>query len=242
MLHYWSKGSTSGLCSHTEQLHQVCCHHDYINTVFLIVSFLQSSPNPSKDVPGYRKILPRADYLLLSKGCSSNQPLGSPESEVCVDSTVDSILPSVTVTQGFTPLGLTSEVEHSEQAAVLDDITEETVLASYPADPQEITSISSFSLTSKAQSSMDTCVDQDPNLAVTVVTLKGNKSVADSGSADSMLLQKLEEPAQMVALIPAPVRLTILNHFNQNIVLFIMQSCYLSLTAEPARAHLCARF
>ncbi|XP_011608959.2 HMG domain-containing protein 3 [Takifugu rubripes] len=167
----------------------------------------RSSPNPSKDVPGYRKILPRADYLLLSKGCSSNQPLGSPESEVYVDSTVDSILPSAAVTQGFTPLGLTSEVEHSEQAAVLGDITEETVLASHPADPQEIASISSSSLTSKAQSSMDTCVDQDPDLAVTVVTLKGNKSIADSGSAASMLLQKLEEPAQMVALIPAQNRL-----------------------------------
>lgn len=155
---------------------------------------------------------------------------------------MDSILPSVAVTQGFTPLGLTSEVEHSEQVAVLGDITEETVLASHPADPQEIASISSSSLTSKAQSSMDTCVVQDPNLAVTVVTLKGNKSVADSGSAGSMLLQKLEEPAQMVALIPAQVRLTILNHSNLNIVLFITQSCYLSLTAEPARAHLCARF
>lgn len=159
-----------------------------------------------------------------------------------MDSTVDSILPSAAVTQGFTALGLTSEVEHSEQAAVLGDITEETVLASHPADPQEIASISSSSLTSTAQSSMDTCVDQDPNLAVTVVTLKGNRSVADSGSADSMLLQKLEEPAQMVALIPAQVRLTILNHFNLNIVLFITQSCYLSLTAEPARAQLCARF
>lgn len=155
---------------------------------------------------------------------------------------MDSILPSVAVTQGFTPLGLTSEVEHSEQAAVLDDITEETVLASHPTDPQEITAISSSSVTSKAQSSMDTCVVQDSNLAVTVVTLKGTKSVADSGSAGSVVLQKLEEPAQMVALIPAQVRLKTLNHFNLNIVLFITQSCHFSLTSEPARAHLCARF
>lgn len=159
-----------------------------------------------------------------------------------MDSTVDSILPSVTVTQGFTPLGLTSEVEHSEQAAVLGDITEETVLASHPADPQESTSISSSSLTSKAQSSMDTCVDQDPDLAVTVVTLKGNKSVADSGSAGSMLLQKLEESAQMVALIPTQVMLTILNHLISILFFSITQSYYLSLTAEPARAHPCARF
>lgn len=186
------------------------------------MSFLQSSPNPSKDIPGYRKILPRADYLLLSKGCSSNQLLGSPEPEVCVDSTVDSVLPSVAVTQGFTPLGLTSEVELSEQPAVPEDITEETVLASHPTDAQEIESISSSSGTSKAQSSTDTYVSQDsPDLSVTVVTLKGNKSVADSGSAGSVVLQKLEEPAQMVALIPAQVRLQILKHFNRNNVLFI---------------------
>lgn len=139
-----------------------------------------------------------------------------------MDSTVDSVLPSVAVTQGFTPLGLTSEVDLSEQPAVLEAITEETVLASHPTDSQEIESISSSSGTSKAQSSTDTYVSQDsPDLSVTVVTLKGNKSVADSGSAGSVVLQKLEEPAQMVALIPAQVRLKILKHFNLNNVLFI---------------------
>lgn len=177
----------------------------FILTSFYV--FLQSSPSPSKDVPGYRKILPRAGYLLLSKGCSSNQLLGGSEPEVCVDSTVDSVLPSVSVTQGFRPLGLTSEVELSEQPGVLDDITEETVLASHPTDPQEIISISS-SLTSKAQISTDTYVSQDPSdLAVSVVTLKGNKSVADSGSAGSVVLQKQGEPTKMVAIIPAQVRL-----------------------------------
>lgn len=167
--------------------------------------FPQSSLSPSKDVPGYRKILPRAGYLVLSKGCSSNQLLGSPEPEVSVDSTVDSVLPAVSVTPAFTPLGLASEVELSEQPAVLEDIKEETVLTSHPADPQEITSISSSSLTSKAQSSTDTCVPKDStDLAVSLVTLKGNKSVADS---DVPVLPKQEEPAQMVAFVPAQVRL-----------------------------------
>ncbi|TKS72412.1 HMG domain-containing protein 3 HMG box-containing protein 3 [Collichthys lucidus] len=37
-----------------------------------------SSLSPSKDLPGFRKILPRSSYCLLSKGCSSNhQPGGS---------------------------------------------------------------------------------------------------------------------------------------------------------------------
>uniref|UniRef100_H3D9Q0 HMG-box containing 3 n=1 Tax=Tetraodon nigroviridis TaxID=99883 RepID=H3D9Q0_TETNG len=172
---------------------------DGTDTNFKIMEF--NNINPSKDVPGYRKILPRAGYLVLSKGCSSNQLLGSPEPEVSVDSTVDSVLPAVSVTPAFTPLGLASEVELSEQPAVLEDIKEETVLTSHPADPQEITSISSSSLTSKAQSSTDTCVPKDStDLAVSLVTLKGNKSVADS---DVPVLPKQEEPAQMVAFVPA---------------------------------------
>lgn len=183
--------------------------------------FPQSSPSPSKDVPGYRKILPRAGYLLLSKDCSSNQLLGSPEPEVCVDSTVDSVLPSVSVTPAFTPLGLASEVELSEQPAVLDDIKEETVLASHPTDPQEIASISSSSLTSNAQISTDTYVPKDStDLAVSVVTLKGNKSVADSGA---VVLQKQGEPAQMVAIVPTQVRLKRLTNFTLKSALCIMQ-------------------
>lgn len=181
----------------------------------------QSSLSPSKDVPGYRKILPRAGYLLLSKGCSSDQLLGSSEPEVCVDSTVDSVLPSVSVTPAFTPLGLASEVELSEQPAVLDDIKEETVLTSHPTDPQEIASISSSSPTSKAQSSTDTCVPKDStDLSVSMVTLKGNKSVTDSGA---VMLQKQGEPAQMVAIVPAQVRLKRLTIFTLNNGYCIMQ-------------------
>ena len=172
-------------------------------------------------MPGYRKILPRAGYLLLSKGCSSNQLLGSPEPEVCIDSTVDSVLPSVSVTPTFTPLGLASEVQLSEQPAVFDDIKEETVLASHPTDPQEIASISSSSLTSKAQSSTDTYVSKDStDLAVSVVTLKENKIGADSGA---VVLQKQGEPAHMVAVVPAQVRLKRLTIFTLNYGLCILQ-------------------
>lgn len=138
-----------------------------------------------------------------------------------MDSAVDSVLPSVSVTPAFTPLGLASEVELSEQPAVLDDIKEETVLASHPTEPQEIASISSSSLTSKAQSSTDTYVPKDStDLAVSVVTLKGNKSIADSGA---VVLPKQGEPAQMVAIVPAQVRLKKLTNFPLNNGLCIVQ-------------------
>lgn len=121
-----------------------------------------------------------------------------------MDSTVDNVFPSVSVTPAFTPLGLATEVELSEQPAVLDDIKEETVLTSHPTNPQEITSISSSALTSKSQSFTATYVPKDStDLAVSMVTLKGNKNVTDSGA---VMLQKQEEPAQMVAIVPAQVR------------------------------------
>lgn len=131
---------------------------------------------------------------------------------------MDSVLPSVSITSAFTPLGLASEVELSEHPAVLEDIKEETVLASHPTDSQEITSISSSSLPSKAQSSTDTHVPKDStDLTVGLVTLKENKSIADG---DAAALPKQEEPAQMVAIVPAQVRLT---HFTLSDGLCIVQ-------------------
>lgn len=140
-----------------------------------------------------------------------------------MDSTVDSVLPSVSVTEDFTPLGFSSEVELSEQPTVLDDITEETVLASHPTDPQEIASSSASSQTSKAHSSVDPYVSQDSELAYSVVTNTGNKSAADSGSATPRGLQKQGESAQMVAIIPAQVRLKRRSILNLNNVLCIVQ-------------------
>ncbi|CAJ1058561.1 HMG domain-containing protein 3 isoform X2 [Xyrichtys novacula] len=76
------------------------------------------SLSPSKDLPGFRKILPRASYFLLSKGCSLNQQVGGSQPEVSVDSldsSVEGFLPSVSLSQGsqFTALQLTAEEELS---------------------------------------------------------------------------------------------------------------------------------
>lgn len=154
---------------------------------------------------------------------------------------MDSVLPCVSVTEDFTPLGFSSEVELSEQPAVLDGITEETVLASHPTDPQEIASSSASSQTYKAHGSVDTYVSQDSELAYSVVTNTGNKSAADSGSAAPQGLQKQGESAQMVAIIPTQVRLKGLHILNHN-VFCIMQWSHMSLTSEPARIHHCGWF
>ncbi|KAL7395488.1 hypothetical protein ABVT39_017867 [Epinephelus coioides] len=165
--------------------------------------------SPSKDLPGFRKILPRASYILLSKGCPSNQQLGGSQPEVSVeslDSPVEGGLPSTSLTQEpqFTALGLAGEVELSEQPIVVDDIAEETEVASNPTTPRGIPSSSSSSVLCKASASTDTHVPQgSAGPTANGVTLKGNETrVAGSGYGAAMMQQIQGETAQVVAIIP----------------------------------------
>ncbi|XP_070769508.1 HMG domain-containing protein 3 [Enoplosus armatus] len=169
-----------------------------------------SSLSPSKDLPGFRKILPRASYFLLAKGCSSNHPLGGSQPEVTIeslDSPVEGSLPSVSLTQEpqFTPLGLAGEVELSEQPVIVDDITEETAVVSHPTAPVGIPPSSSSSVSSNAPASTDAHVSQGSvDLTAKGVTLKGNETrVAGSGYGGVMVQQIQGESTQMVAIIPA---------------------------------------
>ncbi|XP_034545320.1 HMG domain-containing protein 3 isoform X2 [Notolabrus celidotus] len=108
------------------------------------------SLSPSKDLPGFRKILPRANYFLLTKGCSSSQQLGGSQLEVeSLDSPVDGVLPSVSLSQEsqFTALELTAEDELSNHTIIVDDVEEGTTVITHPTAPQEIpTSLSSSDL------------------------------------------------------------------------------------------------
>ncbi|XP_054454066.1 HMG domain-containing protein 3 [Anoplopoma fimbria] len=167
------------------------------------------SLSPSKDLPGFRKILPRASYFLLSKGCSSNQQLGGSQSEVSVeslDSPVEGGLASVSLPQEpqFTPLGLDGEVELSEQPIVVDDIAEETEVASNPTDPQGMPRCSSSSVPCKAPASTDAHVSQGSgHLTANGVTLKGIETgVAGSGYGGAMVQQIQGETTHVVAIVP----------------------------------------
>ncbi|XP_045885983.1 HMG domain-containing protein 3 [Micropterus dolomieu] len=164
-----------------------------------------SSLSPSKHPPGFRKILPRASYFLLAKGCSSNHQPGGSQPEVSVEpleSPVEGGLSSVSFTQEpqFTPLELAGEVELSEHPIVVDDTAEETARASHPTSPQGIPPSSS----SFVSSSTDAYVSQgSADITANGVMLKGNETrVAGSGHAGAMVQQIQGETTQIVAIIP----------------------------------------
>ncbi|XP_059201973.1 HMG domain-containing protein 3 [Centropristis striata] len=168
-----------------------------------------SSLSPSKDLPGFRKILPRASYYLLSKGCSSNQQLEGSQPEVSMaslDSPLEGGLSSVSLTQEpqFTTLGLDGEVELSEEAIVVDEIAEEMVVATNPTAPRGIPPSSSSSVSCKAPVSTDAHVSQgSAGLTANGVTLKGSETkVAGRGYGGAMMQQIQGDTAQVVAIIP----------------------------------------
>ncbi|XP_068182079.1 HMG domain-containing protein 3 isoform X2 [Antennarius striatus] len=160
---------------------------------------------PSKDLPGFRKILPRASYFLLSNGSTVNHKLASlPEVSVeTLDSPVEGGLPPITLTQEsqFTPLGLAGEVELSGQPIVVDDMLQETVVTSHPMEPQGIPPSSPSALLSKSPASVDIEVSAEPT--TNVVTLKGNETTATGrGYCVPTVHQNQGETTQMVAIIP----------------------------------------
>ncbi|KAF3838254.1 hypothetical protein F7725_010022 [Dissostichus mawsoni] len=162
-----------------------------------------SSPSPSKDLPGFRKILPRGSYFLLSKGGSSNQQLGS-QAEVSAGSLDPHVEGTLTQEPQPTPLVLAGEVELCEQAIVVDNIAEETEVSSNPSDTRGIPPSSSSSVSCKALASTDEHVSQvSAGLSANGVTLKGNETtVAASGYSGAMVQQVQGETTPMVAIIP----------------------------------------
>lgn len=177
-------------------------------TNFITVIFSQSL-SPSKDLPGFRKILPRASYFVLSKGCPSNHQLEGFQPEVSTD-TLDpqfnGSLPSAALTQEpqFSPPGLASEVELSEQPIVdnIVGVSSPTSLQEMPPSPSSST-LSSHA--SKAPASTD--VSQGPaDLMKNEVMLKGNETKLTSGYCGTMVQQIQGETTQVVAIIPAQVR------------------------------------
>ncbi|XP_074529942.1 HMG domain-containing protein 3 isoform X2 [Halichoeres trimaculatus] len=106
------------------------------------------SLSPSKDLPGFRKILPRASYFLLTKGGSSSQQLGGSQLELdSVDPVAEGVLTSVSLSQEsqYATLELTAEEELSNHGIIMDDIEEGTAVVTNTMPPQEIPVSSSSS-------------------------------------------------------------------------------------------------
>ncbi|XP_026186675.1 HMG domain-containing protein 3 [Mastacembelus armatus] len=167
-----------------------------------------SSISPSKDLPGFRKILPRASYL--SKGCPLNRQLAGFQSEVAMESLdppAEGGLPLVSLIQDpqFPNDVLASEVELSEQPIVVDNIGEEMAVVSCPMTLQEIPPSSSSSITSNVPVSTEVHVSQGlDDLTATGITLKESETgVAGSSFGGTMVQQMQGETTQVVAIIPA---------------------------------------
>ncbi|XP_029367795.1 HMG domain-containing protein 3 isoform X2 [Echeneis naucrates] len=165
----------------------------------------KSSISPSKDLPGFRKILPRASYFLFSKSSPSNVLPGG--SDISIES-LDPLaagggFPSVSNTQDsqFTALELASEVELYEQP-VVEEIAEETAVVSHPAALQGITPSSSSTIPSKISGCTD--VHSSADLTAKGDTLKGKESRASGSGNGRKLVQKIQrENTQVVAIIPS---------------------------------------
>lgn len=88
-----------------------------------------SSMGPSQELPGFRRILPRANYVLLPKAAMSDDRTGS-QLEVCMeglDSAVgEGVMPSLSLgSPQYPPLVLGCEVELSEQCIAIEGLTDE---------------------------------------------------------------------------------------------------------------------
>lgn len=168
-----------------------------------------SSLSPSKDLPGFRKILPRASYYVLSKGCSSNHQPGGSQSELStesLDSPAEGAMPSVSASQEsqFTPLGLDEEIELSEHPIVIEGIAEEAADISPSVALQGIPPSSSASISVKGSASTENHVSQaSADLIANVTTQTGNEPTAASSEYCGTVVQQTRgETAQVVTIIP----------------------------------------
>lgn len=160
----------------------------------------QSSLSPFKDLPGFRKILPRASYFLLAKGCSSN-----PQAEVNVESPVPLTeggfsLVSLHQEPELQLLGLANEVELSEQSV-------DAELAEEPPVPSHSTALHKITPSSSSTVSPQTTASADVPLPKSSADLTAvGRASETSGVFGGAVVQHIQgETTQMFAILPSQV-------------------------------------
>ncbi|XP_028316037.1 HMG domain-containing protein 3 isoform X2 [Gouania willdenowi] len=152
-----------------------------------------SSLSPSKDPPGFRKILPRTSYYIMSKGSSSISK-SEVESEVSIEPLHSPSEGDLAQESHFSLLALAGELEPSESPIIVQDMELETGVVSPPLDLHGLPSSSSSSETFTQVASTDSQNSAD-----------FNQNTNETRGACSLpnVLQTLGEPGQMVAFIPS---------------------------------------
>lgn len=162
----------------------------------------QTSHSSNKHLPGFRKILPRANCFLVPNSASSNYQAVGSQSEVCIESidfSAEGSLCSVALRvpkSKVAPVDLAAEVEISDPSTVPSDTAaEETVVSSYVTPQRTLPWSSSKTLTSTDTQGSQGSVDEMLN----DVSLKTKAS----GVAVQMMQR---EATQMVTIVPSQVR------------------------------------
>ncbi|XP_043112977.1 HMG domain-containing protein 3 isoform X2 [Puntigrus tetrazona] len=87
----------------------------------------QSASASSQDIPGFRKILPRANYVLLPKSSAGGERLeGESEVDALADGAVDRAPRAPAQDTLVSPMTLGSEVELTEQCIAIEALSEDT--------------------------------------------------------------------------------------------------------------------
>ncbi|KAF7668445.1 hypothetical protein LDENG_00011940 [Lucifuga dentata] len=207
-----------------------------------------SSLSPSKDLPGFRKILPRTNYVLLSKSCSSSQQTDNSQPDLSVESLaspVEGCPTSVSLPQDETSLGLVNEVELAEDSITVDGLTED--VASHFTDatsvilqgilPASSSSTSSEGLAStvvptdthESQSSSDLTAD---GIMLRRNEISNSKIASEEGDVGRAMVQIQGENTQVVTVIPTQNPLTMVSSVGSVVMVSIGGS--IEQSAKPS--------
>ncbi|XP_010895127.2 HMG domain-containing protein 3 isoform X2 [Esox lucius] len=175
----------------------------------------KTSLGPSQDLSGFRRILPRADYVLLSKGATSEDGTGS-QLEVCIDGLEsplgEGVLPSLSVGSAqYPPLALGSEVELSEQCVTIEGLTEEEAVTLTHCGALQGALSSSYHTSASHNSHNATSVteagllfsDKDPGIVSGGYSVVG--VATDKGCVGGAVMQHVK--ADLVTVIPSQDRM-----------------------------------
>ncbi|XP_041079344.1 HMG domain-containing protein 3 isoform X2 [Polyodon spathula] len=165
---------------------------------------------PSADVPGFRKILPRSNYVLIPK---STVPDGSPQVDLCLrQGGSDSEATPQTLSHDtlFSPMGLGSEVELPEHCIAIEGLTDETAAAlSQSGALQEI--LSQFSSTTQGKEPAAFVLEEEPAVelvdgqaygAVSVVIEETLVDGSGTVAASTTTGQQTRDEGHLVTIIP----------------------------------------
>ncbi|XP_033878439.1 HMG domain-containing protein 3-like [Acipenser ruthenus] len=167
---------------------------------------------PSADVPGFRKILPRSNYVLIPKSTVPEESVaqqvdlclrqGEPDSEAAPQTLSHDTL--------FSPMGLGSEVELPEHCIAIEGLTNETAAAlSQSGALQEI--LSQFSSTTQGKEPAAFVLEEEPAVelvegqaygAVSVVIEETLVDGSGTVAAPTTTGQQTRDEGHLVTIIP----------------------------------------